>query len=141
MIEKPGMVSAASMSIEVLVPFRVFIRNDKVLRIIAETPGGSYGLLPNRLDCVAPLLPGILMFETEGEGEAYIAVDQGILVKTGREVVVSVRHAIGGVDLGQLQAAVEHDFLDLDERERSVRSSLARLESSFIRKYAEFHHG
>jgi F-type H+-transporting ATPase subunit epsilon len=141
MNDKSRTLTAAAMNLEVLVPFRMFTQEDMVVRIVAETPKGSYGFLPNRLDCVAPLVPGILMFEKEGEGELYIAVDQGILVKTGRSVVVSVRHAIGGVDLGQLQAAVEHDFLDLDERERSVRSSLAKLESSFIRKYAEFHHG
>jgi F-type H+-transporting ATPase subunit epsilon len=131
---------AATMAIEVLVPFRTFIRREMVLKIVAQTPKGSYGFLPNRLDCVAPLVPGVLMYATEADGEVYIAVDQGILVKTGRNVVVSVRHAIGGVDLGKLQAAVEDEFLDLDERERSLRGSLAKLESSLIRKYAEFHH-
>jgi F-type H+-transporting ATPase subunit epsilon len=80
------------------------------------------------------------MYETEEEGETYIAVDQGVMVKTGPKVFISVRHAIGGFDLGQLQEAVEHDFINLDERERIIRSSLAKLESSFIRRYAEFHH-
>jgi len=128
------------MDLEILVPFRVFARKDLVSRIVAETPKGFYGFLPNRLDCVAPLVPGILMYATPEEGETYIAVDQGILVKTGPKVVISVRHAIGGFELGQLQEAVEHDFLNLDERERTLRSSLAKLESSFIRRYAEFHH-
>ncbi len=109
-------------------------------RIVAESREGSFGLLPHRLDCVAALAPGILVFETEAEGEVYIAVDEGILVKTGTDVRVSVRNAIGGTDLGQLRAAVEQEFLDLDEQEKTVRSVLAKMESGFIRRFAAFHH-
>jgi F-type H+-transporting ATPase subunit epsilon len=133
-------MTAAFMDLEILVPFRVFARKDMVSKIVIETPNGFYGFLPNRLDCVAPVVPCIMMYETPEAEEIYIAVDQGVMVKTGPRVLISVRHAIGGFDLGQLQEAVEHDFLNLDERERSIRSSLAKLESSFIRRYAEFHH-
>jgi F-type H+-transporting ATPase subunit epsilon len=63
-----------------------------VSRIVAETREGSFGLLPHRLDCVAALAPGILIYETEAEGEVYLAVDEGVLVKTGLDVLVSVRN-------------------------------------------------
>jgi len=46
----------------------------------------SFGLLPRRLDCVAALAPGILIYEDEAEGEVYVAVDDGVLVKTGLDV-------------------------------------------------------
>lgn len=131
---------ADSMRLKILLPYKVFAIKERVLNIVAETELGSYGFLPNRLDCIAPLVPGILMYKTHDEGETFVAVDQGILVKTGPEVVVSVRHAIGGVDLGQLESAVKQQFLDLDERERSVRGTMAKLESSFIRRYMELKH-
>jgi F-type H+-transporting ATPase subunit epsilon len=51
-----------------------------------------------------------------------------------------VRNAIAGTDLRQLREAVEQEFLNLDEREQSVRSVLAKMESGFIRRLAEFHH-
>ena len=70
----------------------------------------------------------------------YVAVDEGVLVKTGLDVLVSVRHAIGGTDLGQLREAVEREFLHLNEREQSVRSVMAKMESGFIRRLLEFHH-
>jgi F-type H+-transporting ATPase subunit epsilon len=128
---------AASIRLEILLPFRVYAKKAGVVKIIAETRNGSYGFLPNRLDCITPLVPGILTYETPEEGETCIAVDQGILVKTGPKVVVSVRHALGGFDLGQLRSAVEKEFLNLDDRERSVRGALAKLESSFVRRYME----
>jgi len=128
------------MKLKVLLPFQVFTEKEDVMRIVAETPKGSFGFLPHRLDCVAPLSPGILTYETKTEGEIYIAVDEGVLVKTGANVLVSVRNAIGGMDLGQLREAVEQEFLNLEEREQSVRSVLAKMESGLIRRLVEFHH-
>jgi F-type H+-transporting ATPase subunit epsilon len=128
------------MSLKILLPFRIFAEKTAVSRIVAETREGSFGLLPRRLDCVAALAPGILIYENEAEGEVYVAVDEGVLVKTGPEVLVSVRNAIGGTDLSLLRETVEREFLNLNEREQSVRSVMAKMESGFIRRLAEFHH-
>jgi len=128
------------MKLKVLLPFQVFAEKTGVSRIVAETREGSFGLLPQRLDCVAALAPGILIYEDEAEGEVYLAVDEGVLIKTGPDVLVSVRNATAGTDLRQLREAVEREFLHLDEREQSVRSVLAKMESGFIRRLAEFHH-
>ena len=128
------------MNLKILLPFRIFADTTGISRIIAETRQGSFGLLPRRLDCVAALVPGILIYEHAGEAEVYVAVDEGMLVKTGLDVLVSVRHAIGGTDLGQLREAVDREFLHLNEREQSVRSVMAKIESGFIRRLAEFQH-
>jgi F-type H+-transporting ATPase subunit epsilon len=128
------------MHLKILLPFGVFAEDAGVSGIVAETGEGSFGLLPHRLDCVAALAPGILTYRTEGGGEVYAAVDEGVLVKTGLDVLVSVRNAIGGTDLAQLHAAVEKEFLTLDEREQTVQSVMLKMEGDFIRRLAEFHH-
>jgi F-type H+-transporting ATPase subunit epsilon len=89
---------------------------------------------------VAALEPGILIYESNGEDERYVALDEGVLVKSGQEVLVSVRNAIAGTDLRQLRQAVEREFLNLDEQEQSLRSVMAKLESSFVRRFADFRH-
>jgi F-type H+-transporting ATPase subunit epsilon len=127
------------MNLKILLPFQIFAEKAGVSRIVAETPEGSFGLLPHRLDCVAALTPGILVYETDGEGEVYVAVDAGVLVKTGPDVLISVRRALGGTDLSQLRDAVEQEFLTLDAHEESVRSVLAKMESNLIRRMAGFH--
>lgn len=129
------------MTLKILLPFQIFTEKTGITRIVAETRAGSYGFLPQRLDCIAPLVPGILIYENEEEGEVYVAVDEGVLVKVGPNVSVSVRNAIRGKDLSQLHEAVEKEFLDLNEREQNVRSVLAKIESGFIRRFAEFQHG
>ena len=129
------------MDLEVLLPFRIFAQKTGVSRVVAETRVGSLGLLPRRLDCVAALVPGILMFETAAEGEVWMAVDEGVLVKSGTQVRISVRRAIEGTDLGQLREAVEREFLTLDEQEKSMRTVMARLEAGFLRRFATVEHG
>ncbi|HOB45308.1 MAG TPA: F0F1 ATP synthase subunit epsilon [Zoogloea sp.] len=128
------------MRLKILLPFKVFADKSDVLRIVAESRSGAFGLLPNRLDCAVALAPGILTYETKAEGEVYLAVDEGVLVKAGSEVLVSVRNAIGGMDLGELHKAIEREFLNLDEQEKSVRSVLAKLEGGFIRSFAALKH-
>jgi F-type H+-transporting ATPase subunit epsilon len=128
-------------NLKILLPFEVFAEKTGVTRIVAEAQGGSFGLLPHRLDCVAALAPGILTYEVEGEEEVYVAVDEGILVKSGADVLVSVRRAHGGTDLGHLREAVEQDFLKLDGSEKSVRSVMAKLEAGLLERLVAFRHG
>jgi F-type H+-transporting ATPase subunit epsilon len=134
------MQASDSMKLKVLLPFRIFTEKTGVVRLVAETPAGSFGLLPHRLDCAAALVPGILIYECEGEGEVFMAVDEGVLVKTGLDVLVSVRNAVGGTDLGQLRETIDREFLSLNEREQSVRAVMAKMESGLIRRLARFHH-
>ena len=124
------------MHLKILLPFQVFAEKTGVSSIVAETREGSFGLLPHRLDCVAALTPGILTYKTEGDGEVFVAVDEGVLVKTGPDVLVSVRRALGGKDLGQLRDLVDKEFLTLDAHEQSVRMVMAKVETGFLRRLA-----
>ncbi|MFT4746050.1 MAG: F-type H+-transporting ATPase subunit epsilon [Congregibacter sp.] len=126
------------MLLKVLLPNKVFAKHRNVLRVILETIEGSYGILPNRRDCAAALPPGILTYETELGKETYIAIDQGIFVKKGNDVIVSVRHAIQGNGLEQLRDAIKTQFLTLDKREQEIRFAMDKLESSFLQRLTEF---
>lgn len=126
------------MNLKILLPFKVFADVQHVKRIVAETSDGLYGFLPQRLDCVAALVAGIFTYETTNGEVKYIAVDEGVLVKAGTEVMVSIRNAIGGADLGKLHEAVEKEFRHLDDNEKNVRSAMAKMESSFMLKLQKF---
>jgi F-type H+-transporting ATPase subunit epsilon len=128
------------MHLKILLPTEVFADEAHVTGIVAATSSGSFGLLEHRLDCVAALMPGILTYETPERGTVYLAVDEGVLVKTGAEVLVSVRNAIGGANLGELHDVVKQKFLTLDREERTVRDMVARMESGFVGRFAEYQH-
>jgi F-type H+-transporting ATPase subunit epsilon len=128
----------ALMHLKILLPFQIFAEKTGVSSIVAETVAGSFGLLPHRLDCVAALIPGILTYKSEADGEVFVAVDEGVLVKSGADVLVSVRRALGGNDLRQLRDLVEKEFLTLDAQEQSVRIVMAKVETGFLRRLANF---
>ncbi len=125
------------MQLKILLPFGVFASIADVTSIGVMTPAGSFGLLPHRLDCATVLSPGLLSYSAATAGEVHVAVDAGVLVKTGADVLVCVRRAIAGADLGHLRQAVEQEFLKSSEQEKSVRTTLAQLESGLIRGFVE----
>ena len=128
-------MSTTLMHLKILLPYGVFAEIKNVKRIVAETTAGSYGILPRRLDCTAALVTGILLYETESEGEKYIAVNEGILIKAGEQVSISVRNAIGNAPLGKLKAMVEKEMVELDQQEVSARIVMAKLETGFLRSF------
>jgi F-type H+-transporting ATPase subunit epsilon len=130
----------ALMQFKLLLPSLTFVEKSDVLRIVAETEAGAFGLLPQRLDCAAALTPGILTYETEADGEVFVAVDEGVLVKVGSAVTVSVRRALAGDDLAQLHSLVIEEFLTLNESEAAGRALKLKLETGFLKRFASFQH-
>jgi len=128
------------MRLKILLPFEVFLERNDVLRIVVETQDGSFGFLPHRLDCASALSPGILVYETDLDGEVYVAVNEGVLVKTGQDVLVSVRQAFSGNNLSELRALIEQRFLSLNKQEQNIRAVMAKLETGFLRHFAGFQH-
>jgi F-type H+-transporting ATPase subunit epsilon len=63
------------------------------------------------------------------------------MVKTGSDVLISVRHAIGGTDLNHLHDEVKRTFLQVDQEERNVRDMVAKMESGFVGRLAGLNHG
>ena len=124
------------MKLRVLLPTEVLIE-EEVAKVIAEAPNGFFCLLPKHVDLVAALVPGILSFETTGGREEFLAVDEGVLIKCGGEVLVSTRNAMRGPNLGQLKRTVAEKFEALDEREKTARSAMARIEAGFVRRFLE----
>jgi F-type H+-transporting ATPase subunit epsilon len=119
---------------KLLLPTEVFV-NEEVRKVIAEAENGFFCLLPRHVDCTAALFPGLLIFEKSDGEEEFLGVDEGILVKRGSEVLVSTRNAVRVDDLGDLKQTILEQFRTLDDRERSVRSAVAKLEANLVRRF------
>jgi len=124
------------MKLKILLPTEVLL-DEEVSKVTAEAQNGSFCLLPAHIDFVAALVPGLLSFEAIEGKEVFLAVDEGVLVKAGRNVWVSTRNAIRGEDLGRLRKTVEEKFKVLDDREKTVRSAMAKIEANFVRRFLE----
>jgi len=128
------------MRLKVLLPTGVLV-DEPVRKVSVEAADGEVTLLPRHLDLAAVIVPGVLAFEREDGSEAFAAVGEGVLVKCGEEVLLSTRQGTRGEALGELEARVEQDFKSLDEREEAARTSLNKIEATFVHRFIEFEHG
>lgn len=124
------------MILKLLIPTRVLM-DEPVSRIVVEAENGQYCLLPRHIDFLAAIVPGILTYVTTSGGERFVAVDEGLLVKQGKQVWVSTRQAVLGGDLGHLRDVVRREFENLDERQRICHSAIAALEANFLRRFLQ----
>jgi len=124
------------MMLKILLPAEILIEQE-VKKIVAEAENGSFCLMPNHIDFVATLAPGLFTYERAEGGQELLAMDVGTLVKKGADVLVSTRNAVRAPDLGKLKQVVVQQYDILDEREKMVRSASAKLEASLIRRFVE----
>jgi len=124
------------MKLKVLLPTAILLEKE-VVKIVAEGENGYFCLLPRHIDFVSALVPGLLAYVTDSGTEEFLAVDEGILVKCGPEVLVSTRRAVPGPELGALREVVQRRFKAVSEGEQEARAALARLESHFIRRFLQ----
>jgi F-type H+-transporting ATPase subunit epsilon len=111
--------------------------SETVTQVVAEGPEGLFALLPRHADIVAALIPGLLAYHTPDGAEHFLGIDEGVLVKCGSDLRVSVFDAIASDDLEHLRGEVARKFLSHDAHERQARTALARLEAGAIRRVLE----
>ena len=96
--------------LRILLPHAIFLEESGVVNVQVETPDGSYGFLPRRLDGTAALNPGLITYVKADGSEHHIAIDQGVLVKAGNGISIAVRNAVSSTDLGELHKNINEKF-------------------------------
>ncbi len=125
-----------AMRLRILLPQEILL-DVETGKITAEAENGAFGLLPRHVDFITALAPGILTFVTADGREEFVAVDEGILLKRGKQVQVSTRNAVIGQELGELKRLIAERFRNLNEYERKSRDALYKLEADLIRRFME----
>lgn len=125
-----------NMNVKVIVPSGVLFEQE-VVKVAAEAQNGSFSLLPRHIDFVAALVPGILTLTSTDGDETFFAVDEGVLIKHGPEVLISTWNALQG-KLGELRQAVQAEFREMDAQEQKARLALGRLEASLVHQVLDW---
>lgn len=123
-----------TMQFKLLLPTEILV-DEPIVKLIAEAYDGYFCLLPRHRDFVAALAPGVLAFHDNSGTEYFAAIDEGVLVKCERSVMVSAYNGVRGDDLDRLQELVDDTYLQLNEHERKARTALSRLEAGTLRKF------
>ena|SRR3990167_10460941 len=121
------------MLLKVITPTNI-ITKEKVVKVIGEDPDGSFGILPKHIDFVTKIVPSILVF-TDDQGEGYIGVDEGILVKQQDVIQISVQAALESRNLGQLHNEMELLFRKQEEEEEQAGLETTKLELGIVKSF------
>lgn len=131
-------MNGPGIDLKIYLPSGIFVE-EKVAKVKGESPAGGFCLLPRHIDYVTALVSGIFSY-TDLEGrEFFLALDNGILIKKGQEVMIAARLAVSG-ELGMLNQEVEKMLEARKEKEKTNRSAVAKLEAGFLRRFMEFSH-
>jgi F-type H+-transporting ATPase subunit epsilon len=128
------------MELTIVVPDAVVSRQ-QVTSIVAPGADGSFGVKPRHIDMTTVLSAGLLVYERPDGTEGFVACDRGVLVKVGGEVRVTVRRAVEGDDLEELERLVAEVYREVSHEERQAKQASNRLEASFVRRFLEFQDG
>jgi F-type H+-transporting ATPase subunit epsilon len=124
------------MKLKILLPSRIFM-DEPVEKITGESPMGGFTLKPRHIDMATAIAPGIMTYTAVGGRSVHVAVDRGVAVKRGDMVTMAVRNAVRG-ELGELEREVRKMLHVTNERERTARTAVAKLEADFVRRLLEF---
>jgi F-type H+-transporting ATPase subunit epsilon len=130
------MTLSADMTVTLRLPTRL-LHQTQAVRLNAVAPNGSFGILPNHIDFVTALVPGVLTLGLTDGTEEIFGLDEGVLVKKGHQVDVVAMRGVRGHDLDSLHGTVAEHFLRMDEDERQARSAVSKLEATMVRRLAE----
>ena len=111
--------------------------NTQINKVTFETATGYYTLLPHHVDFVASLTAGITAYVPENETEKYAACHQGIVVKKGDVVTISVQGAVLGPTLSELQDLIKKEFKQNEEKRKELNTAMARLELGIMRGFRQ----
>jgi F-type H+-transporting ATPase subunit epsilon len=125
--------------LRVTLPFRVEV-DESVRQVSAEGDAGSFTLKPRHVDFCSSIRPGLLWFINADGKEIFLAVDRGLLVKTGEQVQVATGQAVRCERLENVEDAVQEYMRDKSEREAETEMALEKMQADFVRRFAELEH-
>ena len=106
-------------------------------KVSGESDRGSFTMLPRHADGALLLRPGLLSYVGRGGDEVFVVVDEGVLVKAGREVRAACRQAVVAGDLEDALVALARHLREQSEQERRSRSALLALEAEVLRRMGD----
>lgn len=110
--------------------------DSEVERVVAEDLDGWFGIAPGRIDLVAVLAPGLLVFR-DAEGEGYVALAGGLLELRAGECRVMCRDAAVSRRLEDLADRVEALILSRRERQAAQQDVVDELVREALRRMAQ----
>ncbi len=119
---------------KVFSPLGVLI-DKPVVKIDFEAIDGFFTLLPKHADFVSALKTGIVSYTTTDNKTAYIACEDGVVIKKDKSVSLTTKLGILDDDLERLTQTVATNFKEMEEIRKEANKAIAQLELNLVKGF------
>jgi F-type H+-transporting ATPase subunit epsilon len=124
------------LNLRIYTPQKLFLE-EKIVKMHIFEKENNYTILPRHIDYLTSFNRSTADFEKLDGEKVYLWLNQGILVKCGREIQISVFSAInGGNSRPNLKKEIENSqkhFKNLVESSKKFKTTLRNIESKITR--------
>lgn len=115
-------------------------RIDGVTSFIGEDASGSFGILAGRVRLITSLLFGLARFRCGDEAWQYLALPGAQLYFADNRLQLYTRRFLMDSDYERISTILQQQLLDEEQKLRSMKQSLRRMEDEVMRRLTEISH-
>lgn len=109
-------------------------RIEGVTTFVGEDASGSFGIMAGHARLMTSLTLGLARFR-RGDGPwQYLALPGGLLYFHDNQLTLSTRHYLIDEDYSRISAAMREQLLHEEEKLRTIKKSLHRMEEEVLRR-------
>jgi F-type H+-transporting ATPase subunit epsilon len=124
------------LNLRIYTPQKLFLE-ETITRLKVQEKDCNYTIFPRHIDYLSCFNRSTIVFRKLSGEEGYVWLNQGVLVKCGREVQISVFSAIdGGSSAANLKVAMDKNmknFKNLIDSTKKFKLTLKNIENKVIK--------
>lgn len=111
-----------------------------VCLFVGEDASGCFGIQANHARFMTTLVFGLARFRLATDEWHYLALPEAVLYFNANELKISTRHFLIDSDLERITASLEQELLVEENKLRTTRESLQRMEQTMLYRLLHLKH-
>lgn len=128
------------LNLRIYTPEKLFLEKE-ILKITLNGKEGSFSILPKHVDYISSFDDCIMCYTETSNKTSFLATNQGIITKIGRNIEISTFHVIVGNSLMELKNNINElskKSKDIANKNTEINENLKKMELSILKKIMEY---
>lgn len=128
------------LNLRIYTPEKLFLEKE-ILKITLNGKEGSFSILPKHVDYISSFDDCIMCYTDTSNKTSFLATNQGIITKIGRNIEISTFHVIVGNSLMELKNNINElskKSKDIANKNTEINENLKKMELSILKKIMEY---
>lgn len=128
------------LNLRIYTPEKLFLEKE-ILKITLNGKEGSFSILPKHVDYISSFDDCIMCYTDTSNKTSFLATNQGIITKIGRNIEISTFHVVVGNSLMELKNNINElskKSKDIANKNTEINENLKKMELSILKKIMEY---